>query len=82
MLAILPGKHLLSMLANVLGLSHTSELTSIVVRSLNRRQLKKDDPLLALGAKVETALLAYLPARHTEPPNNDLQGDAPQAARA
>jgi hypothetical protein len=38
--------------------------------------------LLALGAKVETALLAYLPARHTEPPNNGLQGDVPEAARA
>jgi len=70
MLAILPGKHLLSILANVLGLGHTSELTSIVVRSLNRKQLNKDDPLLTLGAKVETALLAYLPARHTAPPNS------------
>ena len=65
MLAILPGKHLLSMLANVLGLSSTSELTSLVVRSLNRKQLKKDDPFLVLGAKVETALLAYLPPRRT-----------------
>lgn len=63
MLAILPGKHLLSLLTNVLGLKHTSELTSLVVRSLNRKQLKKDDPLLTLGAKVETALLAYLPPR-------------------
>jgi len=63
MLAILPGKHLLSMLADVLGLSSTSELTSLVVRSLNRKQLKKDDPFLGLGAKVETALLAYLPSR-------------------
>jgi len=63
MLAILPGKHLLSMLARVLGLSSTSELTSLVARSLNRRQLKKDDPLLALGVKVEIALLAYLPPR-------------------
>ena len=62
-LAILPGKHLLNILANVLGLRNTSELTSMVVRSLNRKQLKKDDPLLALGEKVETALLAYLPPR-------------------
>lgn len=62
-LAILPGKHLLSLLAGVLGLRNTTELTSMVVRSLNRKQLKKDDPLLALGAKVETALLAYLPPR-------------------
>lgn len=63
MLAILPGKHLLKILADVLGLSHASELTGMVVRSLNRKQLKKDDPLLALGSKVETALLAYLPPR-------------------
>lgn len=62
-LAILPGKHLLSILAGVLGLRNTTELTNMVVRSLNRKQLKKDDPLLALGAKVETALLAYLPPR-------------------
>jgi len=63
MLAILPGKHLLSMLARVLGLSNTSELTSLIVRALNRKQLKKDDPLYVLGAKVEAALLAYLPSR-------------------
>jgi len=63
MLAILPGKHLLSMLASVLGLSDVSELTSLVVRALNRRKLKEDDPLLILGARVETALLQYLPSR-------------------
>ena len=63
MLAILPGKHLLSMLAGVLGLSNTSELTNLVVRSLNRKHLKEGDPLLALGAKLEAALLAYLPSR-------------------
>jgi len=63
MLAILPGKHLLSMLTGVLGLRDTSELTGLVVRSLNRRQLTTDDPLRTLGAKVETALLAYLPPR-------------------
>ncbi len=63
MLAILPGKHLLCILAVVFGLSNTSELTSLVIRSLNRKQLKKDDPLLVLGTKIETALLAYLPSR-------------------
>ncbi len=65
-LAILPGKHLLSILAGVLGLRTTSELTSMVVRSLNWKQLKKDDPLLVLGEKVETALLAYLPPRRAK----------------
>jgi len=63
MLAILPGKHLLSMLPGVLGLSNASELTGLVVRSLNRKQLNEDDPLLILGKKVETVLLAYLPER-------------------
>jgi ABC-type Mn2+/Zn2+ transport system ATPase subunit len=62
MLAIVPGKHLLGILSGVLGLSKT-ELTSLIVRSLDKRRLKKDDPLLVLGAKVETALLAYLPPR-------------------
>jgi hypothetical protein len=62
-LALLPGKHLLGLLTNLLGLRNTKELTSMVVRSLNRKQLKKDAPLLALGAKVEKALLAYLPSR-------------------
>jgi hypothetical protein len=63
MLAILPGKHLLSILAGVLGLNDTLELTSLVVRSLNRKHLKNDDPLFALGAKLEEALLSYLPPR-------------------
>ena len=63
LLAILPGKHLLSLLASVLGLSNTTQLTNLVVRSLSRKQLKPDDPLLALGAKVETAFLEYLPPR-------------------
>jgi len=63
MLAILPGKHLFSILAGVLALKNSSELTNIVVRSLSRKKPKKDDPLRILGEKVETALLAYLPPR-------------------
>lgn len=47
----------------ILGLSNTSELTSMVVRSLNRKDLKKDDPLRVLGEKMESALLQYLPKR-------------------
>lgn len=66
MLAILPGKHLLSMIAHVLGLGDTSELTSLVVRSLDRKRLKENDPLFALGAKVEAALFAYLPPRRAQ----------------
>ena len=67
MLAVLPGKHLLGILANVLGLSSTSELTSLVVRSLNRRRMNQGDPLLALGGKLEEALLVYLPPRRSLP---------------
>ena len=63
MVAILPGKHLLSMLPGVLGLSKTTELTSLIVRSLDRKRLKHGDSLIALGEKVETALLMYLPSR-------------------
>lgn len=63
MLAILPGKHLLAILAGVLGLSKTSELTSLIVRALDKKLLKKEDPLFALGEKIEAALLAYLPPR-------------------
>lgn len=63
MLAILPGKHLLSILANGLGFGKTSELTGIVIRALNRKQLKSEDPLRVLGSKLENALVAYLPPR-------------------
>jgi ABC-type Mn2+/Zn2+ transport system ATPase subunit len=64
MLAILPGKHLLNMLANTLGLSSTSELSSLLMQSLNRKRLKAEsDPLVILGAKVESSLAKYLPAR-------------------
>ncbi|MDA8103942.1 MAG: DUF4435 domain-containing protein [Nitrospiraceae bacterium] len=63
MLAILPGKHLLGLLSSTLGLKDSSELTSLVLRSLDRKLLKEEDPLRSLGKKVETALLKYLPPR-------------------
>ncbi len=63
LLAILPGKHLLSILTNVLGLKDTSELTNLVIKALNRKRLKVDDPLHSLGSKLEDALLVYLPPR-------------------
>lgn len=63
MLAILPGKHLLGLLTKILGFSKPAELTSLVIRSLNRKQLKGNEPLLALGKKLESALLAFLPPR-------------------
>jgi len=65
MLAILPGKHLLALLAGTLGLKNPSELTNLVVRSLNRKMLGEDDGLVALRKKLEKALLAYLPPRRT-----------------
>jgi hypothetical protein len=63
MLAILPGKHLLGLLTKILGFSKAAELTNLVIRSLNRKQLKENEPLLALGKKLESALLAFLPPR-------------------
>lgn len=63
LLAILPGKHLLSILADVLGLKYTSELTNIVIKALNGKQLKTNDSLRTLGSEIEDALLAYLPPR-------------------
>lgn len=63
MLAILPGKRLLNLLPKELGLSHSSELTSLVIQSLNRNLLKADGPLFQLGEKLEEALSVYLPKR-------------------
>ncbi len=65
MLAILPGKHLLAVLTGVFGMSKTSELTSFVLRSLNRGLPKAAEPLLGLGARLEKALDTYLPPRRT-----------------
>ena len=62
LLALLPGKHLLSILANCLGLKSTA-LTSMVLRSLSRNQSNKGDSVTVLGEKIEAALLAYLPPR-------------------
>lgn len=63
MLELLPGKHLLSILSNTLEVKNASVITGLVIQSLNQKQLKKDDPLLSLGKKLEEALLAYLPSR-------------------
>jgi hypothetical protein len=63
MLAILPGKHLLSLLTSVLGQSNAGVLTGLLTSALDRRYLKSDDSLRLLGQKLETALLAYLPPR-------------------
>ena len=65
LLAILPGKHLSTILSAVLGLSNIKELTGLVVRSLDRKRLKPAEPLSILGGHIETALLAYLPPRNS-----------------
>jgi hypothetical protein len=62
MLSIFPGKHLFSILAGVVGFK-TSDLIALILKSLDQRQLKENDPLSTLGAKVEAALNAYLPSR-------------------
>ncbi len=63
MLAVLPGKHLLSLLSSVLGVSKTADLTALVLRALKRRQVKDTEPIRVLGVKIETALARYLPSR-------------------
>lgn len=80
MLVVLPGKHLLSLLGSVLGFGKTSELTGLVVRALGQRSAN-DDPLLALGAKLEVALGAHLPDRRLpaesgpdSSPGTDVEG--------
>jgi len=64
MLAILPGKHLLSILANVFGFK-TSDFTDLVLRSLEEQADKENQALLTLGTKVEAALNTYLPPRRS-----------------
>lgn len=62
MLALLPGKHLLSILSPVLGMSDWSKLSGLIIRALDRTPAENES-LLSLGAKIETALLHYLPPR-------------------
>lgn len=65
MLAILPGKHLLSILPRVFGLNSTSELTGLVMRALRCEQSSANSALRKLGAELEKALGVYLPPRQT-----------------
>ena len=60
---LLPGKHLLNILSDVLGFKNTSELTSMLIRSLNSKTLNTGDNLCKLGEKIETVLSRYLPSR-------------------
>jgi hypothetical protein len=74
MLAMLPGKHLLSLLAVKLGLGSQEELTGLVIRALDRKHLGADDPMVQLGQRLERALEVYLPPRgigRAEPRDED-----------
>ena len=83
MLAILPGKHLMSILADATGLGTSSELAELAIRSLQLRQGGDVSPIAALGRRVETALLKYLPPRRTSgialPANDSLIPGRPPA---
>jgi hypothetical protein len=63
MLAILPGKHLLSLLANELGLDGTSDLVAVIIAALNRREPIVSTGLRQLGNEIEIVLSDYLPPR-------------------
>jgi ABC-type lipoprotein export system ATPase subunit len=63
MLAVLPGKHLLSLLPKALGLSNASELTGLVIRALAWSNAPVNDPLRTLGVALEKAMSVYLPPR-------------------
>jgi ABC-type cobalamin/Fe3+-siderophores transport system ATPase subunit len=63
MLAILPGKRLLGLLVDVLGLDGHADLMDLVVGALKRRDLSPDTTLPALGQAVEAALGTILPPR-------------------
>jgi len=65
MLAVLPGKHLLSVLDGVLGIDGTKELSGLIIRALNRKYPNQENPLQSLGARIEAALRRYLPPRRT-----------------
>jgi hypothetical protein len=63
MLALLPGKHLVKLLAAELGFEGYSDLNELVIAALNRRHLNQGNALRELGEHLERALLAFLPPR-------------------
>ncbi len=63
LLAVLPGKHLVSILSQSLGLQKPVEFTALILRALDRRHLTSKDPLWSLGASIEAALSNVLPLR-------------------
>jgi hypothetical protein len=63
MLAVLPGKHLLSLLTDELGLEGQADLTALVVGALGRRRADRNAGLTELGTLLEATLVTYLPPR-------------------
>ena len=74
MLVDLPGKHLLSLLPDILGLKSTSELTTLVVRAIDQKAVSavekeetgesgKGTHMKQIAIDLEIALKKYLPSR-------------------
>lgn len=66
LLAVLPGKHLLSILSGQLGFDGQADLTGLVVAALNARRLDMDNGLGQLGQRLEVALTELLPTRRVQ----------------
>lgn len=63
LLKIFPGKHLLSILGEVLGFRNTKELPGLVIRLLASNRFQREDSMQTISRQLETALQAYLPPR-------------------
>ncbi len=63
LVALLPGKHLLNILAQSMELASASACSDLLIRSLGKRGTTLEAPLAVLGTQVEAALLKYLPPR-------------------
>lgn len=77
MLAMLPGKHLLSLLAAELGLASDEELEGLVVRALSATPTDEDGALRNLGMQLAEAFRAYLPPRQAEAASEAIAATPP-----
>ncbi len=66
LLAVLPGKHLLSILSGELGFDGQADLTGLVVAALNASRSDMNDGLGQLGRRLDVALTALLPERRVQ----------------
>lgn len=67
MLAILPGKHLITILARVLQLGSATAMCDLVIRALGAEGGRAESPMRSLRGDLEVALGQYLPPRRREP---------------